>query len=211
MRHLKRATLALLLAAVAFALFGLLTATLRVWAPIDTAALQLAAHWQSGFGRWLATLIGLGGDLYLLSSLSIALLWWGTLHGKGWHLFSLVTLLLGAEVITGGLKFLIGRPRPLVGQLLYTGPAYPSGHTLLAVIFFGWLFLLLWQHAHHHRRWWLSLLVVGVFAVALSRVYLLAHYLTDVVASILLGLAWLCVVISGELLFFCGRHLVPPR
>jgi len=94
-----------------------------------------------------------------------------------------------------GLKHLIERPRPLPPLVPYwTGAGYPSGHVLTAVC----LVLLLWAYCEWARsRFAVSApklsairtaLVAWPLLVACSRVYIDAHWLSDVVAGALLGL-----------------------
>ncbi len=83
-------------------------------------------------------------------------------------------------------KMKFDRPRPDVfAPLLVENTAsFPSGHTLAAVSFYGLLSVLLWERGHRL----LSVISgIWVFLIALSRVYLGAHYPSDVLASLALG------------------------
>lgn len=84
------------------------------------------------------------------------------------------------------LKNEFGRPRqelfpPLVVEKTYS---FPSGHTLTAMAVYGLIAVLLWQRRHRLLALFAALWVA---LVALSRVYLGAHYPSDVLASIALG------------------------
>jgi undecaprenyl-diphosphatase len=101
---------------------------------------------------------------------------------------------VGSLLLNTALKFLFARPRqelfpPLVVERSYS---FPSGHTMSAAAFFGLLSLLLWQRGH---QLWAVIAFVWVFLVALSRVYLGAHYPSDVLASLALGTIWLVIVL----------------
>jgi membrane protein DedA with SNARE-associated domain/membrane-associated phospholipid phosphatase len=99
------------------------------------------------------------------------------------------------------------RPRP-VGSLVETfGSAYPSGHAAYAVAMIACATVLVragvgWAV----RSAALTIAVVLVALVALSRVYLRAHYLTDVLGGVALGLAIWAIV--GVAALFAGtvRH-----
>ena len=77
--------------------------------------------------------------------------------------------------------------------------SFPSGHTLGATMFYGVLAAYLVCVV---PRWRVRTLVVlgactMVALVALSRVYLGAHFLSDVLAAMLEGCAWLAVCITS--------------
>jgi membrane-associated phospholipid phosphatase len=95
------------------------------------------------------------------------------------------TLLVGQVV-----RHAIGRSSPTFGSHLHVpgGDAYPSGHALGAA-------LCLAAVAVAVRRLWVSWAAVAVaVAVAMARVYLFAHFTSDVLASLLTATAVIAVV-----------------
>jgi membrane-associated phospholipid phosphatase len=109
----------------------------------------------------------------------------------------------GSVLMTVLGKDLTGRARP---PLIYavppleTSPSFPSGHTLNATVVLGLSAYLVMLGRRHLRSKLLVAWVVVVFVVAmgLSRVWLGHHWLTDVIAGWLIGLAWLAAVITGH-------------
>jgi len=96
-------------------------------------------------------------------------------------------------------KLLVNRPRPaapLVRVLIKTQQqSFPSGHVLFYVVFFGFLVLLMYQLKGLHKI--LRISVAGfslllILLVPLSRIYLGAHWFTDVLGGYLLGM--LCLI-----------------
>jgi membrane-associated phospholipid phosphatase len=73
--------------------------------------------------------------------------------------------------------------------------SFPSGHTMNSAVFYVALALIIWSI--FGRRIGVASMTVAVIltiGVGISRIYLGYHYLTDVLAGILAGTAWLLVV-----------------
>ncbi len=101
----------------------------------------------------------------------------------------------GIGVVLG--KGLIERPRPPLSFRAYTEVWYsfPSAHAALSAALYGYLVFLVWtlipsRSIRIAATIFLSLVVA---AISFSRIYLGVHYLSDVVAGVLLGAfcAWL--------------------
>jgi undecaprenyl-diphosphatase len=104
----------------------------------------------------------------------------------------------GAAFLTVAVKLLVARPRPgAVDRLggLDASYSFPSGHTLSSTVFLALAVWLLWPSVRYVGHVTLvaaaGLLALGVAA---SRLYLGYHWLTDVMASVLVATAWLCLV-----------------
>jgi len=85
------------------------------------------------------------------------------------------------------LKILVDRPRPPGGLVHPAGSSYPSGHAAHAGVTCVALVLLFTVPGPRRRLWW-TLAALGIAAMAWSRTYLRAHWLSDVVAGALLGI-----------------------
>jgi len=76
---------------------------------------------------------------------------------------------------------------------------FPSGHTMGSTLFYGLLALFLAQSIRSWRWRVLTGILASVWValIGLSRIYLGAHYLTDVLGAIAVGLAWLAFCWTG--------------
>lgn len=105
------------------------------------------------------------------------------------QLGAFVLAVASSEVLIGLLKDLYARPRP-PGPLIGThGFSFPSGHAVAGAVTAVGLVVVLLPPGRRRLRWEL---VAGLFAglMALSRTYLSAHWLSDVVAGALLGVTF---------------------
>lgn len=153
----------------------------------------LAAHrqpWLTQAMLWLSEIHRTAG---VLIATALAAGWMARRHGRR------SALLLGA-VPTGmllnvGLKESFQRLRPVLDEPLVHLSTYsfPSGHGTASTLFYGALFALVLaqQPRPALRAWALAGAAAMVAMVCFSRVYLGAHYLSDVLAAVCVGTAWL--------------------
>ncbi|CAG2156717.1 hypothetical protein LMG26411_05325 [Cupriavidus numazuensis] len=103
--------------------------------------------------------------------------------------------LLGARACVIALKFGLQRHRP---ASIYSGLesySFPSGHASSSMVTYGFLaFLICLRQPWRVRVPVLALTSVAVAAIGLSRLYLGMHWLSDVVAGFVLGLAWIALL-----------------
>ncbi|MDA8363625.1 MAG: HAD-IC family P-type ATPase [Gammaproteobacteria bacterium] len=96
-----------------------------------------------------------------------------------------------AEALANVLKLTLHRVRP---GPLYSGAeqfSFPSGHAMMSAVVYGFLAFLLSRQARPGLR--RTVLVFGVALVSLiafSRIYLGAHWLSDVLGGLSFGVAW---------------------
>lgn len=98
--------------------------------------------------------------------------------------------------INQALKFAVQRPRPEGFRLaVETGFSFPSGHSMVAMAFFGLLAWMVWRYERDRVMRWLCCLgfALIIVSVGLSRIYLGVHYASDVVAGFCVSLAWLAL------------------
>ncbi|RZM27189.1 MAG: phosphatase PAP2 family protein [Pedobacter sp.] len=116
---------------------------------------------------------------------------------EGWYV--LATGISGVVMFV--VKVAVNRPRPTADLVrIYHKTrlqSFPSGHTVFYVAFFGFLILLMYQLKSIPKpiRFVVAIFCAAlVFLVPFSRVYLGAHWFTDVIAGFILGLICLLVL-----------------
>lgn len=110
----------------------------------------------------------------------------------------LLSAALGSAILTLILKFYFERDRPneLIRLVEVNGYSYPSGHSLSsAAIYFTVAILLCQIHIQQKERIIvISFTSIFVFLIAMSRVYLGVHYMSDVIAGVLVGIGWASIL-----------------
>ncbi len=157
------------------------------------APAMLAIH---QFSRpWLDTVfIGItnsaGKYLPLIALATVAILW---ARRKKLEAGSLTLSLVVATAINWLLKTIFSRPRPNVFPPITVEHSYsfPSGHTMAALAFYGFLALLFWRWGY---RLWALAAGIWVILVAFSRVYLGVHYPSDILGALAIGTLWLIIM-----------------
>lgn len=105
---------------------------------------------------------------------------------------------LGTIILGSLLKLLLRRDRPLteyVEHMFLDTFSFPSGHAAGTVPTFGLIAYLVWTL---QQPWSLPLVIIiaiATFLIGVSRVYLGAHYASDVVGGWFVGIAGLLVII----------------
>ena len=134
--------------------------------------------------------------------------WW---LAKGRRTAAFQLAAWGGAALSTGLKSLIRRPRPLPPEVRVVvaplgGTSFPSGHVLTYVPFYGFLGFLLAEVLEDGplRNASVMALTTMLTLVGPSRIQQGHHWTTDVVASYLLGSAYLLALIQAY-------HLAEPR
>lgn len=159
---------------------------------------------SDALSAFLAAVSALTGPVVLPIVVIVASLLWGRFGRSWWQAGLLAGAMVLSTLVSVTLKTVIARPRPPVDTMLVPGSestySFPSGHTIGTATFLLVIAYLLWV-PRPSLRWLLgglALVAGGVVLVALSRLYLGYHFVTDVVASMALAVAVLGAVVAVD-------------
>ena len=120
--------------------------------------------------------------------------------------FMVIVLYIGQGILFLNLTSLFARPRPTfavnIGNVI-SYKSFPSGHMISSAIMFGLLayFIVPKISSRAGKAAAILLAVLFVLFIGYSRFFMGAHYITDVIAGTVLGVAWFCLaIISIEMI-----------
>ena len=202
------------IAAAATAVFAALTVIVTTSAPLafDTRAFRVAgdvrAPWLDHAARVITTL-----GLFAIVGPAVAI--GAVLLFRAGERVRVAALVAGTAVAWTGVQIVkaaVGRPRPSAPLVHTTGDSYPSGHAANSV---GWLALAFALTAVIPSRAVGRVAVGGaaviVVLVALSRIYLGAHYASDVIAGVALATASYALVAIASIVYARRRSSAAGR
>ena len=112
------------------------------------------------------------------------------------RLFVIINTIISAGIIIVS-KNIFLRERPLIGSELLSSYSFPSGHSLIATTYYGFLIYLLKRSKckEEYKVIGMTMLTTLIVLICLSRLVLNVHYITDVIGGVILGLVILLVLI----------------
>jgi membrane-associated phospholipid phosphatase len=116
------------------------------------------------------------------------------------YLYSILVAVLGTEISVYTIKIIINRPRPILDITYYVekSQSFPSGHSAMATAFFGFIAYYFICHIKEKNKKTIVLLlcILLVLLIGFSRLYLIVHFLSDVLGGFLIGGLWLVAGIT---------------
>ncbi|MGY3566225.1 LssY C-terminal domain-containing protein [Sinomonas sp. RB5] len=146
----------------------------------------------------IATTLGSFPSILVMAVIAVAVLWW---RRERLLAAAVVGTVAAQELLFTVAKDIGGRPRPdtALALVVETSPSFPSGHSVRATVVFGIIAYLVFKSLRSvwARTLTVSAYLLAVLAVTASRVYLGAHYVSDVWGGMLLGAALLAAVVGA--------------
>ena len=190
--------LAALFLGAAWVFFGVLEdiVTGDPLAQVDHGFHQLTQGLRTPWGDRVMVFLTELGDGFVIAVVAAAVLVW-LLWRRRWRTagYWCAAVAFG-QIAATMIKLVLQRPRPYAQ--LYDGFAafaFPSGHATMSMVVYGFLAVLLAGTLSWAHRWMsYALATLLIVAVSLSRLYLGAHWLSDILGGLSLGLAWVCLL-----------------
>ena len=132
------------------------------------------------------------GSAYVTIAVIVAVALWLAIVRRWQTLGYWIAAVVFAELLVWALKIGLERARPETRYASVDPYSFPSGHAAMSIVVYGFLAFLL---AHGKPGWQkiaIALPTAGIAVlIGFSRLYLGAHWFSDVAASVGLGLAWI--------------------
>ena len=198
---MKKLPLFVLVAAVLA--FGVIAANVVAGGRLTTLDADIAGWMHRHTTTGLTAFMRIVSDLnstFAVACYAAAIALWQAARQRWRRVATLVVCVGGVLALNVLIKNAFQRPRPTFDDPLLTLATYsfPSGHVAGSTVLYG-LFVL-WVFGRTPRLHWRVLAIDGalvvVVLVALSRMVLGVHYLSDVVAAFAEGMAWLTLCMS---------------
>jgi len=186
-------------ASVALVFFALFSIDLLLGGPITSADLAQSVWLRERMQPQVTQLLifvthwhGTEGILAMSALLAVLLYATGRRRLIPWMLLTVQ----GGQALNVLVKQMFERARPQWDNpiLTLTTYSFPSGHAVASTVFWGFVCVVAWHWpaSAHVRREVLAIALLMVGLTSFSRVYLGAHFVSDVLAGICEGVAWLC-------------------
>ncbi|MEW7997232.1 MAG: VTT domain-containing protein [Candidatus Thiodiazotropha endolucinida] len=152
---------------------------------------SLHTPWGDQLMVLFTSLGDIGPILWIALGVAILLLLQG--HQRAfYYLFAATAFGMLAPLL---LKYSLRIPRPPNSPDSLGPWSFPSAHVLRSVTLYGFLSIMIARTLIREWRWFpYSIAALAIGAVALSRLYLGAHWATDILGSLTLGIAWIALL-----------------
>ena len=159
----------------------------------DSVLRWIREHRAEGLEKVMLEITFLGTGSVVVTMVGVAAMFlWLTRHKYSAMLLLIATI--GGILLNNLLKVGFGRPRPQVFDwgTQVVSLSFPSGHAMSSAVVYGTVAYL--AARLQKKRWQrvVTFLVAGtlILLICISRLYLGVHYPSDVIAGVIIGLAW---------------------
>jgi len=168
---------------------------------VDQWMVNQILYFRTPFATHVMTIVTEFGEWEVITIVSILITIYLMVQKRMDRLLCFVAAILGGNFLCLILKMVIHRVRPISETSLINaaGWSFPSGHSVMSVIFYG---MITYLSVRDLRSWRPSVFMATlagfvIVLIGLSRIYLQVHYLSDVIAGFAGGLFWLTMCLTG--------------
>jgi membrane-associated phospholipid phosphatase len=152
---------------------------------------------------WIAKVFNFLGLVYVTAPVRVAIGAYLAFRRRWWHLVAFAGAVILSEALIGPLKAAYDRTRPPGSLVATTAASFPSGHAVAASVTALAAVIALVSPGSRRIGWGVAA-VLFALAMALSRAYLGAHWLSDALAGLLLGTS--CALLAASLTDLAQRR-----
>lgn len=168
-------------------------------ARLDYSTYQMLQGLRTQWGDHIMIVISQLGDTTMQVTLATVLALWLIIRRHWLAAAHWLAAGVFAWVISWILKQSLQIPRPSgLENIMYNGAqnfSFPSSHTVVATCLYGFMAVLIAKELP--QRWRLvsyAIALLAIISIGVSRLYLGAHWLSDVLGGLLLGLIWVVII-----------------
>ena len=175
----------------------------------------LATHVSTKHTEIMEAITFLGNHNFLIPANLVLIIYFLLIRKHRWYSIKIPVVAIGGVTMMALLKFVFSRPRPLIPLLEPArGFSFPSGHAMMSFSFYGVLIFMVYENVRNqYLRWGLIVvLLLLIFMIGLSRVYLRVHFASDVIAGFAAGFIWVVLSLSvvGRIEKY-SKHKIDPE
>lgn len=153
----------------------------------NTLDLQISAWFLShrsewGIGLFKVVTFFASWEFIVIASILVITVFY--LNNESFLIVPYIFVIAGTEVSIFILKNYFNRPRFVSSAIVTTSASFPSAHAAIALAFYGYIAYVMIRH-HEVKMGWLIIAIscLIILLIGLSRVYLGAHYFSDIVVA----------------------------
>jgi len=156
---------------------------------VDTAVHNFIMRYSSEMTTSVMKAITFLGSTMFIVILCAIIFFSFLLKKRKAYAFSTASILIISTVINNVIKLIIRRPRPEYISVIEHSFSYPSGHTMASATLYGFVIYLMIKSniPKHYKIIYSCVLGLLILLVGLSRIYLGAHFFSDVFGGLLLS------------------------
>jgi membrane-associated phospholipid phosphatase len=164
----------------------------------DRAFAWLKSHVSERNNEVMEFFTFLGTHLFLIPANLALIAFFLFIKKHKWYSIKIPALALSSLGLMFLLKNAFSRERPAIPLLKEAaGLSFPSGHALMSMTFYGLIIYIIFKTVENRPLKWtlITMLILLIMIIGLSRVYLRVHYASDVIAGYCVGFLWLVFAI----------------